>query len=342
MRSADPSLQARRLSLWAGLLWALLPGWAAAQAGTAPKATVPPSACERLVQVAQALALAGTGTTGRYHCETQQHTRTGQALALRYRGPEVADGSSNLVGYYEVDRGTQSVHAWDLATGKRAAGALADGALPPPTVMACGLAFELPVHYRTTRPQRSESEGRTVCAFDVVAAKSKPVQLDCKGRREGGSPPYNVCDWAIGSDADKTTVRVAHTRLNRDRWGIDPFVYDNGAWRLPNAYADAAPAERIDFFGRPAYQGGGGLAPGVVPHPHQDLRCHLRGSGRRQGRVGATHPRGGGGTGESARRRSLRGRGGVPDLLWQPARCRTPRCRALMHKWLLPSVPTVS
>ncbi len=255
MRSANPSLQARRLSLWAGLLWALLPGWAAAQAGTAPKATVPPSACERLVQVAQALALAGPGTTGRYHCETQQRTRTGQALALRYRGPEVADGSSNLVGYYEVNRGTQSVHAWDLATGKRAAGALADGALPPPTVMACGLAFELPVHYRITRPQRSESEGRTVCAFDVVAAKSKPLQLDCKGRREGGSPPYNVCDWAIGSDADKTTVRVAHTRLDRDRWGIDPFVYDNGAWRLPNAYADAAPAERIDFFGRPAYQG---------------------------------------------------------------------------------------
>lgn len=255
MRSANPTPQLRRLSLGAGLLLALLPGWAAAQAGKVSQATVPPSACERLVQVAQALALAGPGTAGRYHCDAQQRTRTGQALALRYRGPEVADGSSNLVGYYEVDRGTQAVHAWDLATGKRAPGPLADGAQPPPTVVACGLAFELPVHYRITRPQRSESEGRTVCAFDVVAAKSKPVQVDCKGRREGGSPPYNVCDWAIGSDADRTTVRVAHTRIDRDRWGIDPFVYDNGAWRLPNAYADAAPAERIDFFGRPAYQG---------------------------------------------------------------------------------------
>lgn len=255
MRSANPSRQARRLSLWAGLLWALLPGWASAQAGKAPKATVPPPACERLVQVARALALAGPGTRGRYHCEVQQRTRAGQALALRYRGPEVADGTSNLVGYYEVDRGTQAVHAWDLATGKRAPGALAGGALPPPTVMACGLAFELPVHYRIAKPRRSEEGGVRLCSFDVVpAGKPAPLQLDCKDKDEGGSPPYKVCDWAIGGVQSWPSVQVARLQIPGHQ-EVGPFVFEEGAWRLPNPYGPAEPVKLADFFGRPAYQG---------------------------------------------------------------------------------------
>lgn len=238
----------------AGSAWLLLvlaPVVAMAQDKAAP-----PPGCARLAQVAQALHLAGPGTAGRYQCDLQQRTPAGQVLALRYQGPEVRDGSSNLVGYYEVDRRTQAVHPWDLATGKRAAEPLPADAMPPPTVMACGLAFELPVHYRVTKPRRTEGvDGMRLCAFDVVPAKMPPRELECKDKDEGGLPPYKVCDWAIDGAKAWPTVQVARTRIDIDHKQVDPFQFENGAWRLPNAQADAEAAERFRFFGKRAYRG---------------------------------------------------------------------------------------
>lgn len=240
----------------AGLLLVLAPVLGAAQEKAVGRVAGPPPGCARLVQVAQALHLAGPGTAGRYQCDLQQRTPAGQVLALRYLGPEVRDGSSGLVGYFEVDRRTQAVHPWDLATGKRAAEPLPTDAMPPPTVMACGLAFELPVHYRITKPRRTESfDGVRLCSFDVVAARKEPPQLDCKDKEDGGSPPYKVCDWAISDAKGWPTVQVARTRIDTDHQQVDPFMFEDGAWRLPNPYAPAQAAERFDFFGKPAYRG---------------------------------------------------------------------------------------
>lgn len=254
-----PAFGGRRgyiLSGGAWLLLALVPVFAAAQEKAVDRLAAPPPGCARLAQVAQALHLAGPGTAGRYQCDVQQRTPSGQVLALRYQGPEVRDGSSNVVGYYEVDRKTQAVHPWDLATGKRAAQPLVAEAMPAPTVMACGLAFELPVHYRITKPRRSETfDGAPLCSFDVVAARKEPPQLDCKDKEDGGSPPYKVCDWAISDGKAWPTVQVARTRIDTDRKQLDPFTFEDDAWRLPNPYAPAQAAERFDFFGKPAYRG---------------------------------------------------------------------------------------
>ncbi len=241
----------------ARLLLALAPVLATAQDKAADrKAAPPPPGCARLAQVAQALHLAGPGTAGRYQCDLQQRTPAGQVLALRYQGPEVRDGSSNLVGHYEVDRRTQAVHPWDLAAGKRAATPLAADAVPAPTVMACGLAFELPVEYRITKPRRTQgSGGMGLCAFNVVPTVDAPKELECKSKEEGGSPPYNVCDWRLGGVSEWPTVQVARTRMDTDHRSIEPFQFEDGAWQLPGPQRGAEALERTRFFGKRAYAG---------------------------------------------------------------------------------------
>lgn len=133
----------------------------------------------------------------------------------------------------------------------------ADGkATPPATVMACGLAFELPVEYRITKPRRAEGAGGMgLCSFDVVSAKRQPRELECKDRDEGGSPPYKVCDWTVGDGNEWPTVQVARTRIDTDHRSLGPFQFEEGAWQLPNAYRGFDVAERFRFFGKRAYRG---------------------------------------------------------------------------------------
>ncbi|MBD9393636.1 hypothetical protein [Acidovorax sp. ACV01] len=132
--------------------------------------------------------------------------------------------------------------------------AVATSPVLPPTVMACGLAFELPVQYRITRPRRTEgSGGMGVCAFDVVPAINPPKVLECKNKDEGGSPPYNVCDWTLSGVTDWPTVQVARTRIEVDHQPMEPFQFEGGVWLLPKVGAEAL--ARTRFFGKRAYLG---------------------------------------------------------------------------------------
>lgn len=129
-------------------------------------------------------------------------------------------------------------------------------AVPPQTVRSCGVAFELPRTWKITRPRRTvDAQGLAVCAFDVVAAKPAPLQLDCKDEEDGGSPPYEVCDWAIDGGPEWPSVQVAQVDLAATHPSIEPFEFVDGAWRLPNPYADAEPLAASDFFGKPAWRG---------------------------------------------------------------------------------------
>ncbi len=136
------------------------------------------------------------------------------------------------------------------------AAAASPGPARPPTVMACGLAFELPVEYRVTRPRRTEGPGgMRLCSFNVVSAANPPKELKCMDKEEGGSPPYNVCDWALSGAGDWPTVQVARTRMDTDHQSIDPFQFEESGWQLPNAYRGAEALKRTRFFGKRAYLG---------------------------------------------------------------------------------------
>jgi len=71
-------------------------------------------ACQQLVKAAQARQLAGPGRNGTYVCEHQPHATARFVIALRWRGDGLPPAGSNLVGYYQVDAATGSIHAWDL------------------------------------------------------------------------------------------------------------------------------------------------------------------------------------------------------------------------------------
>lgn len=94
---------------------------AASQSGAAEAVTDADEACARLTRAAQALRLAGPSTWGHYRCEVQAGGAPHFVFALRYQGAEVADNTSNLVGYYLVDRVSGAIHAWNVAKGSRGA-----------------------------------------------------------------------------------------------------------------------------------------------------------------------------------------------------------------------------
>jgi hypothetical protein len=223
----------------------------------------PPSsqsqACALLQTVAQAAQLAGEGlTTGRYGCQSPHETADGWVFALQYLEPAKSMGEARQLGHYLVDLDAETVTPWSPSprtpsdTGGRLGG-VAEGAV---SVRACGVAFDLPSQYRITRPVRSVSrQGVRVCAFDIVPAQAAPKSLECKDEAEGGSPPYPLCDWDISAGHDWPTVQVARTRVDADRLPLDPFNFERGAWRLPNAHAQAALSSKVPFFGRQARHG---------------------------------------------------------------------------------------
>ena len=71
-------------------------------------------ACSHLVGVAGSLKLAGTQASGKYICSAESETSEFFVLALRYVGPEIKDGTSNLVGYYAVNKPRAEVYEWDF------------------------------------------------------------------------------------------------------------------------------------------------------------------------------------------------------------------------------------
>ena len=75
-------------------------------------------ACQQLVAVVQARHLVGAGKHGTYVCEHQPQASARFVFALRWRGDGLPEAGSNLVGYYQVDAITGSIHAWDLGEDK--------------------------------------------------------------------------------------------------------------------------------------------------------------------------------------------------------------------------------
>jgi len=71
-------------------------------------------ACQQLVAAVQARHLVGAGKHGTYVCEHQPQAFARFVFALRWRGDGLPEAGSNLVGYYQVDATTGSIHAWDL------------------------------------------------------------------------------------------------------------------------------------------------------------------------------------------------------------------------------------
>jgi hypothetical protein len=142
------------------------------------------------------------------------------------------------------------------ATNQAGAAEVAISADQAPTISACGIEFELPRAYKITRPKRSVTHGANVrvCAFDIVPARHKPERGECKDKEEGGSPPYQRCDWVVDSGTPYPSVQVALARLE-DHPALDPFSFDENTWKLPNAHAGDQAAKRVDFFGKPAWQG---------------------------------------------------------------------------------------
>jgi hypothetical protein len=100
---------------------------AANQAGVAEAVAHADQACARLTRAAQAFHLAGPSTQGRYRCEVQADGAPDFVFALRYQGTEIADNTSNLVGYYLVDRRSGVIHAWDITEGSRSPALAIDG-----------------------------------------------------------------------------------------------------------------------------------------------------------------------------------------------------------------------
>lgn len=124
-------------------------------------------------------------------------------------------------------------------------------------VEVCDIAFDLPSQYRVTSPKRSMTdEGVKQCTFRIVEAQPTVAADECKDEEDGGSAPYDVCDWYI-PDASITgfEVLVAETDIAQHHEFMGDFYFENGAWRLPNAQADAEPAQAIDFYGKPGWTG---------------------------------------------------------------------------------------
>lgn len=134
----------------------------------------------------------------------------------------------------------------------------ARAAEPPAThIAACGLEFDLPAGYKITRPKRSADTGNGArCGFDIVKARPEPPQRgECKDKEEGGSPPYDVCDWVIDTGTPSPSVEVVRTRPGGLPL-LDAFWLErDGRWMVPNAQAGDQPAQSIDFFGKPAWKG---------------------------------------------------------------------------------------
>ena len=127
----------------------------------------------------------------------------------------------------------------------------------PAHVAACGLEFDLPPGYKTTRPQRqSDARDGQSCAFHIVPARPAPPQRgECKDEQDGGEPPYRVCDWQIGAGPVAPTVQVARTRPGGQAL-VESFTRaEGGGWTVPNAQAGDQPAEAFSFFGKPAWKG---------------------------------------------------------------------------------------
>ena len=124
-------------------------------------------------------------------------------------------------------------------------------------VAACGLEFDLPVGYKTTRPKRMElaPHGR-LCAINIVKARPDPVQQgECKDKEDGGQPPYNVCDWVINIGTPGPSVQVVRIWPGGSPL-LDAFMREeDGRWMVSNAQAGAQPAEATTFCGKPAWKG---------------------------------------------------------------------------------------
>lgn len=75
----------------------------------------PAEACEQAVKVAAELRLAGKQLHGEYKCTLHTERPDSFVVALRYVGPEVEAGTSNLVGYYAVKRLSGNVHEWSFS-----------------------------------------------------------------------------------------------------------------------------------------------------------------------------------------------------------------------------------
>lgn len=237
--------------------WALLLlGVAAVQGRHAAAAAPEPheKACSLLTDTAQSAQLAGEAAApGRYGCKLLQEHDDGWVLALQYVEAARPPGQGRALGRYLVDVDAGTVTPWMGASQASRTLALASAVA---SVRACGVAFDLPAAYRITRPRRSVThQGVRVCAFDVVPASATAERLECKDEAEGGSPPYGLCDWEIRSGREWPTVQVARTRVDVDRLPLPPFEFERGAWRLPNAHAPAAPAQKVAFFGRQARHG---------------------------------------------------------------------------------------
>jgi len=135
--------------------------------------------------------------------------------------------------------------------------AQADTAPPPAHVAACGLEFDLPAGYKVTRPKRDGSpQDGASCDFDIVQARPAPPQRgECKGREDGGQPPYNVCDWMIAAGPATPSVRVVRAPPGR-KPVLSAFAPgDDGRWTVSNAQAGDQPAESFIFHGKPAWRG---------------------------------------------------------------------------------------
>ena len=122
-------------------------------------------------------------------------------------------------------------------------------ATAPATVRSCGIEFEIPSAYKITKPKRSGNS----CSFDIVSRKPQPFEGDCWSKEEGGTPPYDVCDWHVVVASTQETVNVVATNISERGSDIPGFEFKDGAWRSRSAYGNGQPSEVIDFFGRTAY-----------------------------------------------------------------------------------------
>lgn len=131
------------------------------------------------------------------------------------------------------------------------------------TIAVCGVAFELPVAYRVTRPSRSKNEdGKDECRFSILVAKPTNKDLyECHEEGYASQPPFNICDWylALGPLPVGTvaSVVVANGRLDADaQITVGDFSFDGGAWHLPTRLGEAPDAlKAVMFSGKPAREG---------------------------------------------------------------------------------------
>lgn len=121
-------------------------------------------------------------------------------------------------------------------------------------VTACGVTFNLPAHLRITKPtRRVNDENVAECEFLVVAAKASKGGV-CRAKDEGGSRPYNVCDWVVDGPTDR--IVVAKTNLARDRKAVGAFFHRDAEWHTSagGPVGGDITAEEVHFLGRKAYQ----------------------------------------------------------------------------------------